>query len=293
MRRGAPMTKGQDDREELHILRQRVAELELAERAWRERELSYLSLLDLIPQSIFRSDLDGRCVFANSALLASVGMSLEQLLGKTPFDLYPRELAEKYRQDDAHVLKTGETFETIEEHRVPTTGETIYVKVVKAPVRDLRGEIVGIQGIFWDVTSENMARRLSEERKAHEEAVRELSTPLIPIADKVVVMPLIGTIDSNRASQVLETLLDGVVARQASVAILDITGVRDVDSGVADSLVRAARAVGLIGAQVVLTGIKPSVAQTLVDLGVDLGSIVTSGTLQSGIRYALQRMRPA
>ncbi|AUX40347.1 hypothetical protein SOCE26_017470 [Sorangium cellulosum] len=287
------MTKGQDDREELRILRQRVAELELAERAWRERELAHLSLLDLIPQSIFRSDLDGRCVYANSALLASVGMSLEQLLGKTPFELYPRELAEKYRQDDAHLLKTGEAFETIEEHRVRTTGETIYVKVIKAPVRDLRGEIVGIQGIFWDVTSENTARRLSEERRAHEEAVRELSTPLIPIADKVVVMPLIGTIDTNRANQVLETLLDGVVARQASVAILDITGVRDVDSGVADSLVRAARAVGLVGAQVVLTGINPSVAQTLVDLGVDLGSIVTSGTLQSGIRYALQQMRPA
>lgn len=286
------MTKGQDDQEELRILRQRVAELELAERAWRERELFHRSLLDLIPQSIFRSDLDGRCVFANSALLASVGMSLEQLLGKTPFDLYPRELAEKYRQDDAQLLKTGEAFETIEEHRVLTTGETIYVKVIKAPVRDLRGEIVGIQGIFWDVTSENMARRLSEERKAHEAAVRELSTPLIPIADKVVVMPLIGTIDSNRANQVVETLLEGVVARQASVAILDITGVRDVDSGVADSLVRAARAVGLVGAQVVLTGIKPSVAQTLVDLGVDLGSIVTSGTLQSGIRYALQQTRP-
>ncbi|WP_437979964.1 STAS domain-containing protein [Sorangium sp. So ce117] len=69
-------------------------------------------------------------------------------------------------------------------------------------------------------------------------------------------------------------------------------GVRDVDSGVADSLVRAAWAFGLVGAQVVLAGIKPSVAQTLVALGVDLGSIMTSGTLQSGIRYALQQMRP-
>ncbi|WP_437302902.1 PAS domain-containing protein [Sorangium sp. So ce388] len=287
------MMNGQDDREELSRLRQRVAELELAEKAWREREIAHLALLDLVPQSIFRSDLDGRCVFANRALLESVGMTLEQLRGKTPFDIYPRELAEKYRQDDAHLLKTGQAFETIEEHRVPATGETIYVKVIKAPVRDLRGEIVGIHGIFWDVTSEHVARQLSDEREAHAAAVRELSTPLIPIADKVVVMPLIGTIDSTRANQVLETLLDGVVARQASVAILDITGVRDVDSSVADSLVRAARAVGLVGAKVVLTGIKPSVAQTLVDLGVDLGSIVTSGTLQSGIRYALQQMHPA
>lgn len=122
---------------------------------------------------------------------------------------------------------------------------------------------------------------------AQQAALRELSTPLIPIADGVVVMPLIGSIDSNRAQLVLDTLLEGVVASRATTTILDITGVLVVDTQVANALLRAARAVRLLGAQVVLTGIRPEVAQTLVGLGADMSGIITRGTLQSGIAYAL------
>jgi rsbT co-antagonist protein RsbR len=105
----------------------------------------------------------------------------------------------------------------------------------------------------------------------------------------VVVLPLIGTVDSRRAQQVMETLLEGVATSRAQVAILDITGVVVVDTQVADALVRAAQAVKLLGAQVVLTGIRPEVAQTLVGLGVDLSGIVTRSTLQSGIAFAIER----
>jgi rsbT co-antagonist protein RsbR len=107
----------------------------------------------------------------------------------------------------------------------------------------------------------------------------------------VVVMPLIGALDSARAQQVIETLLEGVAARRARVAILDITGVAVVDSQVANGLLRAAQAVRLLGASVVLTGIKPEVAQTLVNLGADLRGIVTRGSLQSGIAFALQQQQ--
>jgi rsbT co-antagonist protein RsbR len=88
---------------------------------------------------------------------------------------------------------------------------------------------------------------------------------------------------------VLETLLEGIAGSGASVAILDITGVALVDTQVANALIRAAQAVNLLGAQVVLTGIRPEVAQTLVGLGVELGGIVTRSSLQSGIAYALER----
>jgi PAS domain S-box-containing protein len=145
-----------------------------------------------------------------------------------------------------------------------------------------------------------VAHDLTERKRAAEEHARlqeqiiqaqaatlaELSTPLIPISDHVVVMPLIGAIDSDRAGQVLETLLHGIERSQARVAILDITGVPLVDTQVAKSLLTAAQAVRLLGARVVLTGIRPEVAQTLVGLGVDLGGIVTHSTLQSGIAYA-------
>jgi anti-anti-sigma regulatory factor len=87
----------------------------------------------------------------------------------------------------------------------------------------------------------------------------------------------------------METLLHGIASRGAEVAILDITGVRMVDTHVARALVQAARAAEMLGAQVVLTGIRPEVAETLVELNVELGSIVTCGTLQSGIAFALSR----
>jgi ABC-type sugar transport system substrate-binding protein len=124
--------------------------------------------------------------------------------------------------------------------------------------------------------------------RMQESALRELSTPLIPISDSVMVMPLIGTIDALRAQQIMETLLAGISARGASLVILDITGVPVVDTHVANGLVEAAHAAQLLGARVVLTGIRPEVAQMLVSLGVDMRGIVTHSTLQSGIGYALR-----
>lgn len=124
---------------------------------------------------------------------------------------------------------------------------------------------------------------------AQRDALRELSTPLIPISDKVVIMPLIGSIDSVRSQQILETLLTGVTQRQSTLAILDITGVSMVDTQVAQGLVSAAQAVKLLGAQVMLTGIGPQLAQTLVQLSADLGGITTHGSLQAGIAAALGR----
>lgn len=118
-------------------------------------------------------------------------------------------------------------------------------------------------------------------------ALTELSTPLIPLTRQIVLMPLIGAVDSQRAQRVIETLLQGVAEHQASIVILDITGVAIVDTSVANALIQAARAVRLLGAEVVLTGIRPEIAQTLIGLGADLSGIVTRGTLQSGVTYAM------
>jgi two-component system, chemotaxis family, sensor kinase Cph1 len=119
----------------------------------------------------------------------------------------------------------------------------------------------------------------------------ELSTPLIPINDDVVVMPIIGTVDTKRAQQVMETLLSGIVDRRAKTAILDITGMTVMDTQVANALVQAAQSVRLLGAQVILTGIRPEIAMTLISLGVDLRDIVTHSSLQAGINYATQELR--
>ena len=116
----------------------------------------------------------------------------------------------------------------------------------------------------------------------------ELSTPLIPLTDDILIMPLIGTIDSRRSQQIIEALLHGVSDHQASSVIVDITGVATVDTSVANGILHAAQAVRLLGTVVILTGIRPDVVQTLVSLGVELQGIVTQGTLQAGIAYATQ-----
>lgn len=146
--------------------------------------------------------------------------------------------------------------------------------------------------------------RIVQHKRAEEERARlqdeiiqmqavtlaELSTPFIPINDQVIVMPLVGTVDSARAQQIMTTLLEGISSSRAQVAIIDITGVRVIDTQVANALVRAAQATRLLGAQVILTGISPEVAQTLVQLGVDLSGVITQGSLQKGIAYATVQM---
>jgi rsbT co-antagonist protein RsbR len=162
------------------------------------------------------------------------------------------------------------------------------------PMRNNRGEII-FNGVLLDITDRKQAEEAIRQSQIQQEIIlaqqatlEELSTPLIPISDTVMVMPLIGSMDSRRAQQVLDTLLRGVAAARAEIAIIDITGVSIVDTQVANTLIRAAQVVKLLGAQVMLTGIRPEVAQTLVGLGAQL-PIVTHSTLQSGIEYAMRR----
>jgi DNA-binding response OmpR family regulator len=116
----------------------------------------------------------------------------------------------------------------------------------------------------------------------------EMSTPIIPITDRILVMPLIGLMDEKRAEQVLFAALERTRESGADVLILDITGVPRADHGIATTIVNTARALRLLGAQTVLTGIGPDVARTLVELEVDFTEVVTHSTLQGGIAYAVR-----
>jgi len=138
-------------------------------------------------------------------------------------------------------------------------------------------------------TEEKRATLQQQIIEAQQSRLGELSTPLIPITDRVVVMPLIGTMDDERAHQMLETALHGVKEQRAKVVILDLTGVKLANAAVAGTLLRTASALRMLGAQTVITGIRPHIAQALVSLNLDLRGIVTLGTLKSGIAYALGR----
>jgi rsbT co-antagonist protein RsbR len=140
---------------------------------------------------------------------------------------------------------------------------------------------------------EQSERHAEEVTRAQAEVIRRLSAPLIPINDRVLVMPLIGEINEERAARVIEALLEGISRRRAEVAILDITGLPSAQKGAADALVRCAKAARLLGAQVILTGIRPEVAQALLAIGADMAGVLTLGTLEAGISYAMRGRRAA
>ena len=121
----------------------------------------------------------------------------------------------------------------------------------------------------------------------HQDAIRELSTPVIRVYDRVLLLPLVGAVDSHRAQQIMESVLVNVVEAQARCIIIDIAGVPVVDTRVADNLLKTTAAVRLLGAQTVLTGITAQVARTMVQLGVDVSSMHTVSRLSEGIELAL------
>ena len=252
------------------------------------------TIIDSLPNLIYVKNREGRFVVANMALAQFSGASdPNMLIGKTDHEVFPQQLAEQYHADEQAILQSGMPLHDKEEP-LYVDGTQHWLVTTKIPIRDHRDQIQWIVGSGRDITEHKQAeeehQRLQNELIAAQTlALEELSTPLIPISDTVLAMPLIGRVDTRRASQILETLLTGIYEQQADLAIVDITGVSVVDTQVAFALIQTAQAVKLLGAQVVLTGIRPEVAQTLVSLGIDLKDIVTLRSLQQGIAYALRQ----
>jgi rsbT co-antagonist protein RsbR len=127
--------------------------------------------------------------------------------------------------------------------------------------------------------------------RKQQEAILELSTPNIKVWEGVLVIPIIGTLDTRRSQRLTEELLTKIGLTQSKVALIDITGVPTVDSAVANHILKTVAAVQLLGAECVITGIRPEVAQTIVHLGVNLSGVETLSNLAEGLKWALKRLR--
>ena len=155
------------------IVEQKGAELEL-----RRSELLFHSLVENLPQNIFRKDAAGRFTFANNRFCKELSKTRREIIGKTDFDFFPADLANKYREDDIGIMESGESLDTVEEH-VASEVEKSWVHVVKTPIRDETGRCTGVQGIFWDVPQQ----RETEIALAHERDL--LRTLLESIPDRI------------------------------------------------------------------------------------------------------------
>lgn len=269
-----------------------ITDMRQNEAALRSSQTLFQAIMDNLPFIFYINDLDGTFTLLNKFAANMVGVSPEDLIGKKDSDLFPPEVVAVWRKHNQEVIERGAAVEKQEPAYVD--GEPRTNLSVKFPLYDEQGNVTAIAGVSTDITD---LKRAEEERVAlkqqiidtQRETLRELSTPLIPIASDVVIMPLIGAIDSGRAQMILENLLTGVAALGAETVILDVTGVQVVDDLVANTFIQAARAVQLLGARVILTGIQPPVAQNLVESGINLSGIITHSSVQTGIAYALKQ----
>ncbi|UQA62084.1 PAS domain-containing protein [Polyangium aurulentum] len=290
---------------ETERLRARVAELERAAEDLRRRESEALRekeilrrVIDALPQAVFWKDCNLVYIGGSQRFAEHAGLpSAEVVRGKTDDDCcWPPAQTEKYRNDDREVLESGKAKLHIIEPETQANGQTVWVETSKVPLRDDEGRLIGLVGIYEDITGRmGEEAALASEREAlimaQAALLSELSTPLLPIHEKVLVMPLIGRIDEGRSRIVMERLLDGVVGHQAETVILDLTGVPVVDAAVATGVLSAARAAELLGTRVILTGIRPELARTIIETGLDLGGVQTFGTLRDGVAYATRGRR--
>lgn len=202
-----PLMDGQGYVTKLIVSAIPITDRKQAEAALHQSNAYYQSLVDALPQCVYRKDLEGRFTFANHAYLKNLGMSLEELIGSTVADLYSPEMAEQYTVDDNLVLQ-GEIVDVVKACWTPEQSDTLYLQVVKAPIYNLHGHVIGIQGIFWDVT----------ERMRLQHALQQMNQDLeLRVQQR--------TQELNQQTQLLQTILnsmgDGVlVANQAGEIIL-------------------------------------------------------------------------
>lgn len=266
---------------------------DMTERQATEAELSiFKSVVETAPDGVSFVSPEGIITYGNAAMKAMLGYGSDYA-GLPVAQAFGGD-SEQPMRIIQHVLEHGDWQGRLTYYHKDGSPVQAHLSVF-AIARD-DGSVMTFPGFVRDLSEvlQAEAERAALQQQiidAQQAALRELSTPLLPISDDTVVMPLVGTIDSMRAQQIMEALLEGIALYQTDTAILDITGVRVVDTQVAQALIRTAQAVKLLGARVVLTGIQPHLAQTLVHLGVDLGALITRSTLQAGIADALHAER--
>lgn len=226
----------------------------------------------------------------------AIGRSIDELITVPDDDSLDREAMSQALFSTGVATRVGRN-RTKDGRRIRISWQTVLL-------RDEHGGPIGLAGLGEDVTEVEAQRRALEERtrELNEHAallteqqsmIRALSTPILQVWDGVLALPLVGHVDQARAEAIMDALLEEIVRTGSRHAILDVTGVEALDTTTVHHLARLMRAVQLLGAEAILTGVKPAVAQSLVGLGADLPEVPTLRNLQAGLRRCLQARRPA
>jgi len=275
------------------LARQSVEVLAETRRTLAHVESHHEWLFSHLPAIMHSIDAQGRLSAVNDRWIEALGYTRDEVIGKRSTEFLTQESARYAREVVLPAFFEAGRCDNVLYQFVRKDGSLLDVMLSAIVDRDEAGNVVRSQAVLTDVTERLAAERAAQAAAAQEETIRvqremlrEISTPLVPLGNGVLLMPLVGNVDHARAEQMMAALLDGVVTHAAEVAILDVTGVPSVDAAVAEALVGVTKAVGLLGARVVLTGLGPSAARTLVELHWELGSITTKATLRDGLAAA-------
>jgi PAS domain S-box-containing protein len=268
------------------IIEERTRELHAAEA--RNRQIIEDALV-----GIFRTSLEGQVIEANPTALKIFGCDSVQALNQVGLLNFYVDLSE--RDELIRLLHERGRVTDYQVNWRRQDGSTVRIELTARLAMDEQGQPAFIDGTMEDITQRLQVRAEREQLQrelieAQQQAIQELSTPVIPIMDRILVMPLVGSIDSMRARHIMRALLEGIRMHRARIIILDITGVPIVDSGVANHLNKTIQAARLKGAQTIITGVSDAVAEAIVDLGIDWHQLETLSNLQSGLIVALDKL---
>ncbi|HTN83161.1 MAG TPA: STAS domain-containing protein [Sorangium sp.] len=259
-----------------------------SEEELREAQLVLRAILDNLPISVARYDREGVFTFQDGKGLGAAGMKPGQLVGANVLELY------KEHEEAMVGLRRGLAGEPT--HDVYEAYGAVF-ETWHVPVRDDVGEPDGFVTVTLDATAARQREIELQNKLAliekQQGVIRDLSTPIIEVWDKVLTLPMVGVVDSLRISEVMDNLLTAVVNKDARYAILDLTGVDAVDTQTAGYLIEMIKAIRLLGAEGIITGIRANVAQTMIALGLDLSSVTTVGNLRAGLKLCMRRMAAA
>ena len=231
-------------------------------------------------QAVIEFELDGTVITANENFLRIFGYRLDEIVGKH----HKIFCDPRYAESPEYAwfwekLGRGE-YCADEFKRISKDGAEVWLQASYNPIFDIEGRPLKVVKFASDITAEVQKRSL---------ALIEMSTPVTKIWDGVLFAPIVGIVDSKRSVDIMNKALSSIADTRASTLLLDIGGVAVVDTAVANHLIKIAKAAVLMGCKTIISGISPAIAQTIVELGIDLGSIQTTSTIESALRDSITR----
>ena len=266
-----------------------ITERKEIERRLKESEEKYRLFFHTSRECICIVTKEGKWLDANEATVELFGFeSKEELFKVNIKELYQDP---KDRERFIQLIEEQGFVRDFEVNFRRKDGSIINALLTSTAKKDEKGNTLYYQGVIKDITErKKLEAKLKETVEKLRKSREELSTPVVQIWDKILALPLIGIIDSLRAQDIMEVLLNRIVETGSEIVIIDITGVSSVDTEVANHLIKTIQAAMLLGTECVLTGIKPEIAQTMIQLGLNMGEVPTRRNMQEGLLYGFKKL---